>query len=94
MDDTILDGNAAAGLLGEVFAGDMTVAVTSCAGCGSTHPVGELRAYLQAPGLVLRCGSCGTVQLRMVRTAERAWLDFSGVRWLRVEFPPDERVRP
>ena len=87
MDETTLDGNAAAGMLSEIFAAETTVAITSCAGCGSSHPVGELHAYLQAPGLVLRCASCGAVQLRMVRAPGRAWLNFSGVRSLQVELP-------
>ena len=38
-----------------------------------------LRAYLQAPGMVLRCTSCDTVQIRFVRAPQRAWLDLRGV---------------
>ena len=32
-----LDGNAAAGLLGEVFAGEVTTAVGTCDGCGAVE---------------------------------------------------------
>ena len=79
MDPAPLDGNAAGGLLAEVFAVDVTVAVTTCASCRDTRPVAELRAYVQAPGVVLRCASCDAVQLRLVRAPDRAWLDVRGI---------------
>ena len=83
-----LDGNAAAGVLADVLAPDMTVALTTCAACGDVRPVRELHAYLQAPGLVLGCVSCQAVQIRVVRATGRAWLDFRGIRVLHVELPP------
>jgi Family of unknown function (DUF6510) len=86
-----LDGNAAAGALSDVFTPEMTTAVTTCGTCGDARPFGELRAYMQAPGLVIRCASCGTVQLRMVRAARRAWLDFRGVEVIQVELPAADR---
>ena len=46
---TRLDGNAIAGELFEIFGEEMTAATGSCAGCGSTRPLGELAVYLQAP---------------------------------------------
>ena len=88
MNTAPLDGNTAGGALAELFASEMTVSVTTCASCGDTRPLGELHAYLDAPGLVLRCASCGAVQLRLVRAAERAWLDLRGIRVLQVELPP------
>ena len=81
------DGNAAAGALGEIFVPDMTIAITICATCGAERMVGELPAYLRSPGIVLRCASCGAVQVRLVRSADRAWLDLSGVRRLQIEMP-------
>jgi hypothetical protein len=82
-----LDGNAAAGALSELFATEMTLAVTTCATCGDTRHLGELRAYLQAPGLILRCASCSAVQVRLVRAPERAWLDLRGIQALQVDLP-------
>ena len=79
-----LDGNATAGDLADVFAFDVTMAVTTCASCRHTHPVATLHAYVQAPGIVLRCASCDAVQLRFVRSAERAWLDLRGVNVLQM----------
>jgi hypothetical protein len=75
----VMDGNAVAGELGDVFVADMTVAVTSCATCGDVRAIAELAAYVDAPGTVLRCASCGAVQIRLVRAGRRAWLDLHGV---------------
>jgi len=75
------DGNASAGDLSDVFAVDVTVARTTCAGCGDTRQLAELYAYTRAPGTVLRCASCESVQIRLVRSAHgQAWLDLTGVR--------------
>ena len=79
-----LDGNAAAGALSEVFASEMTTAVTTCAGCGAVGALAELAAYLNAPGLVLRCATCNAPQVRLVRSSSRAWLDLRGIRVLEV----------
>jgi hypothetical protein len=83
-----LDGNAAAGALSEVFAPEMTAAVTTCTTCGDTRALGELHAYLNAPGVVLRCAACNAVQVRLVRGVGRAWLDLRGIRVLEVALPP------
>lgn len=78
------DGNATAGDLTDVFAFDVTTAVTTCATCRDTQPVATLHAYLRAPGMVLRCGSCDAVQLRLVRSPERVWLDLRGIAMLEI----------
>jgi hypothetical protein len=82
-----LDGNAAAGALSEIFASEMTAAVATCATCGTFCAIGELAAYLTAPGLVLRCATCNAVQLRLVRANGRTWLDLCGIRVLEVAVP-------
>jgi len=84
MDTRHLDGNATAGALDEFFAFDVTVAVTTCATCRHGHAIAELRAYLDGPGIVLRCASCEAVQLRVVRSPHRAWLDLSGVAMVEI----------
>ena len=84
-----LDGNAAAGALSEVLAVEMTAATATCAACGDARPIGELGAYLRAPGVVLRCVTCDAVQIRLVRAPGRAWLDLRGVRVLQIELPAD-----
>jgi hypothetical protein len=85
--DSHLDGNAAAGLLREVFAVDVTAARGECVGCGSTAPMAEARLFADAPGLVLRCAGCDGVLLRMVSGGGRRWLDVRGLAYL--EFTDD-----
>lgn len=42
MGELMLDGNAIAGLLQEVFAVEMTTAIGTCAGCGAAGPAGAV----------------------------------------------------
>ena len=53
-----LDGNAAAGLLRELFALDMTVAEITCGSCGVVAVVGETRVYGGVMGAICRCPHC------------------------------------
>jgi uncharacterized Zn finger protein len=80
--DLRLDGNGVAGVLDEVFAFEMTTAVSTCASCGAVGEVGVLHAYVHAPGTVVRCPRCGAVLMRVVRSEERLWVDVQGVRSL------------
>jgi hypothetical protein len=80
--DLKLDGNAVAGLLGEVFVEDVTVARSTCASCGAVREVGALHVYANAPGAVVRCPGCEAVLLRIARAEGRIWLDLRGVRSL------------
>jgi NAD-dependent SIR2 family protein deacetylase len=77
-----LDGNAAGGLLTEVFAADVTAAHLTCDHCGAMGAVGAAEAYMDGPGTVLRCPACEGVLLRVVRIHGRMLLDRSGVRTL------------
>jgi hypothetical protein len=67
MDELMLDGNAVAGLLQEVFAVEMTTAVGTCGGCGTAGPVGAAHVYRGA-GIVLRCPHSATRLRRSSRT--------------------------
>ncbi len=84
---TYLDGNAMGGLLGEVFAVDITAAVGRCAGCGRTGVLAETRVYVDAPGTVVRCVGCEAVLLRVVQSADRTWLDLRGLAVLQLANP-------
>jgi hypothetical protein len=77
-----LDGNAAAGLLQEVFAREMTVAIETCAGCGTSEALGAVHVYMGGPGTVLRCPHCTTVLMCIVRVGEELRVDLGGVRRL------------
>jgi hypothetical protein len=54
------DGNGIAGLLQEIFVGEITAARRVCDSCGQEHPIGAHLAYSGA-GTVLRCPGCGDV---------------------------------
>jgi hypothetical protein len=79
-----LDGNAAGGILGDVFTHEMTVAVATCAGCRTMGPVGALLDYAHGMGVVLRCPTCDTPVLRIVRTPGFLRLDLSGILLLTI----------
>ena len=87
MDDNNLrlDGNAAGGLLNEVFPFEMTAAVTSCSGCGATRAVGELMLYGHGMGAILRCGYCDVVLIRITRIRGCYRLDLSGMSCLYID---------
>ena len=82
--DLTLDGNAVAGLLEEVFGGDMTTADGRCAHCGSTNALGALLAYVRAPGVVLRCPACTEVVARIVQTPRETLVDLRGAAHLAI----------
>lgn len=84
---THLDGNAAAGRLGEIFTVDITAAIGQCTGCGQTGVFAEARVYLDAPGLVARCSGCDNVLLRVVTTPTDTYLDVRGLTYLRFANP-------
>lgn len=90
MDTTALDGNVAAGMLANIFYPEMTIAATSCAHCGAVRQLGELVAYVHAPGVILRCSSCDAVLLRVMQHRKRIWLDMRGVSLLQLELPDDD----
>jgi hypothetical protein len=83
MDRLMVDGNAVAGLLQEVFAGEMTTAIAMCDTCGATDAVGALHVFRGA-GIVMRCPYCDNVLVTIVRDDTRVWIGFAGVRTLQV----------
>ncbi len=83
--ELMLDGNAAGGLLQEIFAEEMTACPTECAFCGQRGEMGRLLAFTQGPGVVLRCPTCGNVMVRIAMTPEAIYLDARGAVYLRME---------
>lgn len=85
IEDLTLDANAVGGLLIEIFGTDMTAAACQCAHCGNRAEVATLRAYIHAPGTVLRCSICTEIVLRIMRTADGRYLvDARGAAFFRV----------
>jgi hypothetical protein len=90
--DLRLDGNAAAGVLSEVFSAEMTAALGTCAGCGATNAFGTALVYAQAPGTVLRCPACSAVLICIVRLPDGFVVDLSGVRRIRIDVTDSRAV--
>ena len=82
MEDMRLDGNAAGGILRDLFTRDMTSAVATCIGCDRASPVGTLLDYGGEMGVILRCPTCDAVMLRVVSTPGWFRVDASGIALL------------
>jgi hypothetical protein len=88
MDETQLrlDGNAAAGILREVFVHELTAARGACASCGAIAQMGSQHLYMYplSPGAVLRCNACQNVLLVFVHAGGRYRLGLQGLTWLEI----------
>jgi hypothetical protein len=82
--ELMLDANATAGLLYEIFGTEMTAAPTECAHCGREGEIGGLLAFTQGPGIVLRCAGCENVVIRIVQTPQAIYLDARGAVYLKL----------
>ncbi|MGZ4181725.1 MAG: DUF6510 family protein [Solirubrobacteraceae bacterium] len=75
-----VDGNAIAGDLFELFGDEMTTAVGTCAHCGASGVIAELRVYMRAPGAVARCPRCDGVTMVLVSVRGSQRVDLAGFR--------------
>ena len=73
-----LDGNAAAGVLAEVFALETTTAIVTCAGCGGSGPLGAAVVYATEMGTVVRCANCDQPLIRAAEIRDRVMVDMRG----------------
>ena len=83
MNELMLDGNAVAGLLQEVFAVEMTTAIATCGTCGAADAVGATHVFRGA-GIVMRCPHCDSALVTIVEDDARMWIGFAGVRTVQV----------
>jgi hypothetical protein len=83
-DQQRLDGNAAGGVLDAIFSFEMTMAVATCAGCGTRNPLGAVMAYMHGMGTILRCPTCDTALIRVAHIRARYYVDLRGMRALRI----------
>ena len=83
-DEQQLDGNAAGGVLGQIFAFEMTTAEVICAHCGNAEPIGAAMVYATAMGTIIRCRGCSESLMRIAHGPQRYWIDFSGTRLLQL----------
>jgi hypothetical protein len=96
MDETQLrlDGNAAAGILREVFVHELSAARGACASCGTIAQMGSQHLYMYplSPGAVLRCTTCQDVLMVLVHAGGRYRLALRGLTWL--EMPDSVEAAP
>ena len=85
MDENRLDGNAAGGVLGEVFPFEMTSAQVACVSCGAVWRLGQAMVYMHDMGTIMRCATCDNPLIRVAHAPGRYWLDLRGVRYLQAE---------
>lgn len=84
----MVDGNAVAGELQQIFGRDMTMTVARCAGCSRDAEIGALMAFTRGPGVVLRCPACQMAIARIVETPTAIYLEARGAAFLRMAPPP------
>ena len=83
MDELRLDGNAAAGPLGEVFSFEATTAEYACGGCGRSGRLGGAMVYeARELGTIVRCPSCENALIRLAYSRGRPMVDLRGTRYL------------
>jgi uncharacterized protein DUF6510 len=74
-----LDGNAAAGVLQEIFGIEMTAVAVTCGTCGAAAPIGESALYAGGPGTVIRCRSCDGVLIVVTQIRGMYCMDLMGI---------------
>ncbi len=82
--ELMLDANAVAGIMQEIFGAELTASPTECAHCGAEGEIGTLLAFTQAPGIVLRCPQCENVVVRITQTPDAYYIDARGAVFLRL----------
>ena len=78
-----LDGNSAAGALGEVFSFEVTTAQYACRGCARAGRLGEAMVYeVRGLGTILRCPACDNALIRLAHVRGRHIVDLGGTSYL------------
>ncbi len=86
MDELRLDGNAAAGALGEVFSFEATMAEYACGGCDRIDRLGGAMVYeVRGLGIIVRCPGCDNALIRLANNRGRHLVDLRGMRYLTTE---------
>jgi len=82
-----LDGNAAAGILRDLFVDELTGARGACGSCGLITEMGAQHLYMYpgAPGAVLRCRGCEDVLMVVVHAGDRCRVGLRGLACLELD---------
>jgi DNA-directed RNA polymerase subunit RPC12/RpoP len=76
----VLDGNAAAGILSDIFVGDVTQCVGVCGGCGAVAPLAEAIVELDEVAAIVRCRGCTHTLLTVLRGPDETRVVFGTLR--------------
>jgi len=68
---SVVDGNAAAGMLWDVFEADVTAVIGVCGGCGAAAPIAETVVELDDRAAIVRCRSCTHTLFTVLRDGDR-----------------------
>jgi Family of unknown function (DUF6510) len=79
----MVDGNAVAGQLQQIFGRDLTVTLTRCSNCAAELLLGALMVFMRGPGAVLRCPACDNVIIRIVETPKEYYIEARGAVFMR-----------
>lgn len=79
---SVVDGNAIAGLLAELFAQDMTMMTGMCGGCGAAAPLAQSVVELDEIAAIVRCRSCTHTLFTVLRDGERLRLRIGSIETL------------
>jgi hypothetical protein len=74
-----VDGNAAAGPLGEILRLDITTAVGTCRHCSTASALSEAVVERDADGVIVLCRSCGHTLVTYLSRDGRQYLEFAGL---------------
>ena len=81
---SVLDGNAAAGFLQQIFAVDITTAGITCGECESVQRLASLKLHGLPMGYILSCPQCHAILIRAAAHRQECWLDCRAVSMLRL----------
>jgi len=67
---SIVDGNAAAGMLWDVFGADATTLIGVCAGCGDAAPLAGAVVEIDESAAIVRCRACTHTLFTVLRDGD------------------------
>ncbi|WP_019179219.1 DUF6510 family protein [Microbacterium yannicii] len=81
----VVDGNAVAGLLAEVFEADATSLVGVCGGCQAAAPLAETVVEIDEVAAIMRCRTCTHTLLTILRAPAGTRVVVGTLRELRAQ---------
>lgn len=67
---SVVDGNAAAGMLWDVFGADVTALIGVCGGCGDASHLAEAVVEIDESAAIVRCRACTHTLFTVLRDGD------------------------